>query len=87
MQNFHCNDNFFNIFLSRQKRFEREFARNPACQLCDLHEQAKTVCVASRACDMPPTSQKTALLIIGEAPGRDEDNDGKPFVGRAGDLL
>lgn len=27
------------------------------------------------------------LLIIGEAPGRDEDRTGKPFVGRAGQLL
>lgn len=27
------------------------------------------------------------LLVIGEAPGRDEDATGKPFVGRAGKLL
>ncbi len=27
------------------------------------------------------------LMIIGEAPGRDEDREGKPFVGRAGQLL
>ena len=27
------------------------------------------------------------VLIIGEAPGRDEDRIGKPFVGRAGQLL
>ena len=26
-------------------------------------------------------------MIIGEAPGRDEDREGKPFVGRAGQLL
>ena len=26
-------------------------------------------------------------MIIGEAPGRDEDQQGKPFVGRAGQLL
>ncbi len=27
------------------------------------------------------------LMIIGEAPGRDEDREGHPFAGRAGDLL
>lgn len=27
------------------------------------------------------------VMIIGEAPGRDEDRQGKPFVGRAGQLL
>ena len=26
-------------------------------------------------------------MIIGEAPGRDEDREGRPFVGRAGQLL
>ncbi|HBK92198.1 MAG TPA: uracil-DNA glycosylase [Parvularcula sp.] len=28
-----------------------------------------------------------SLLVIGEAPGKDEDQAGKPFVGRAGQLL
>ncbi len=27
------------------------------------------------------------VMIIGEAPGRDEDRQGKPFVGRSGQLL
>jgi DNA polymerase len=27
------------------------------------------------------------IMLIGEAPGRDEDKQGKPFVGRAGQLL
>lgn len=27
------------------------------------------------------------LMIVGEAPGRDEDRQGKPFVGKAGQLL
>ncbi|MBP0482645.1 uracil-DNA glycosylase [Sagittula salina] len=27
------------------------------------------------------------VMIVGEAPGRDEDQQGKPFVGRAGQLL
>jgi DNA polymerase len=30
---------------------------------------------------------KADLMIIGEAPGRDEDLEGRPFVGRAGQLL
>ena len=32
-------------------------------------------------------SQKAEILIIGEAPGKDEDLSGEPFVGRAGKLL
>jgi DNA polymerase len=32
-------------------------------------------------------SPKADLMFIGEAPGRDEDEQGEPFVGRAGQLL
>ena len=32
-------------------------------------------------------SEQARLMVIGEAPGRDEDIQGKPFVGRAGQLL
>jgi len=32
-------------------------------------------------------NKKAELMIIGEAPGKDEDLQGKPFVGRAGKLL
>ena len=51
---------------------------------------------ACRACDLYRTRTQTVfgvgdtaadLLIIGEAPGADEDRQGEPFVGRAGQLL
>ena len=32
-------------------------------------------------------NKKAKLMIIGEAPGKDEDQIGKPFVGQAGQLL
>lgn len=51
-----------------------------SCTLCGLHEtRTRTVFgVGSRVADW---------LIIGEAPGADEDRQGEPFVGRAGQLL
>jgi len=50
------------------------------CQLCALHKtRSQTVFgVGNRNADW---------LIIGEAPGADEDRQGEPFVGRAGQLL
>ena len=50
------------------------------CELCDLHaSRTQTVFgVGDHAADW---------LVIGEAPGRDEDLQGEPFVGRAGQLL
>lgn len=48
--------------------------------LCDLKKGARNTVFA----DGNPAAR---VLIIGEAPGRDEDQQGKPFVGRAGQLL
>lgn len=55
--------------------------RNPSCTKCVLHESAKTICVMGRG------SSSSKIMIIGEAPGANEDEQGKPFVGRAGQLL
>jgi DNA polymerase len=47
---------------------------------CGLKATAKNLCFYRGA-------PKARLMLIGEAPGRDEDLQGKPFVGRAGQLL
>jgi DNA polymerase len=47
---------------------------------CALKATAKSTCFYRGN----PTAR---LMVIGEAPGRDEDLAGKPFVGRAGQLL
>jgi uracil-DNA glycosylase len=47
---------------------------------CGLKATAKNLCFYRGA----PNAR---LMLIGEAPGRDEDLEGKPFVGRAGQLL
>ena len=47
---------------------------------CDLKKQAKNIVF----CDGNP---KSKIMLIGEAPGANEDEEGLPFVGRAGILL
>jgi uracil-DNA glycosylase family 4 len=47
---------------------------------CALKRTAKSLCFARG-------HEDARLMLIGEAPGRDEDLRGKPFVGRAGQLL
>ncbi len=42
---------------------------------------------AARQCVFARGNPEADLMVIGEAPGRDEDIAGKPFVGRAGQLL
>ena len=47
---------------------------------CELKKGARNLVFA----DGNPAAR---VMVIGEAPGRDEDREGKPFVGRAGQLL
>lgn len=47
---------------------------------CDLKQGARNTVFA----DGNPAAR---VMVIGEAPGRDEDRQGLPFVGRAGQLL
>lgn len=56
-------------------------ARDPKCRRCDLWRSASHVCVWG---DGPTTA---TTLIVGEAPGREEDRAGKPFQGRSGAVL
>jgi len=55
-------------------------AKLDAFQGCGLKNTATQLVFA----DGNPQSQ---IMIIGEAPGADEDRQGRPFVGRAGQLL
>lgn len=51
-----------------------------AFDLCDLKKGARNTVFADG-------NQKARVLILGEAPGAEEDREGRPFVGRAGQLL
>lgn len=51
-----------------------------ACTLCDLH-QTRTQGVFGVG------DRSARWMIIGEAPGAEEDRQGEPFVGKAGQLL
>ena len=65
---------------------------NAAKTLDELH----TALAGFDACALKKTAKNTVfsdgvatadIMIIGEAPGRDEDRMGKPFVGKSGQLL
>ncbi len=50
------------------------------CEACDLYQTRNQVVFGSGTCD-------AALMFVGEAPGKNEDLQGEPFVGQAGRLL
>jgi DNA polymerase len=51
------------------------------CTRCVLHKQGRKQIVFGVG------NPRTELMFVGEAPGADEDIQGEPFVGRAGQLL
>ena len=51
-----------------------------ACVRCELHATRNTVVFGTG-------NDNADLMFVGEAPGADEDQQGEPFVGRAGQLL
>jgi uracil-DNA glycosylase family 4 len=51
------------------------------CTRCRLHKQGRKQIVFGVG------NPRAELMFIGEAPGADEDEQGEPFVGRAGQLL
>ncbi|ATG89405.1 uracil-DNA glycosylase [Methylomonas koyamae] len=59
------------------KELQHQVAICRACSLCETRTQT-VFGVGNKHADW---------LLIGEAPGRDEDLQGEPFVGRAGQLL
>src|SRR3989338_202069 len=65
-------------------------------QSCTSLEDLKKAMLEFDLCDLKKTatnlvfsdgSPKSSIMVIGEAPGADEDLQGKPFVGASGQLL
>lgn len=50
------------------------------CRRCKLHEHRKTIVFGEG-------DPQAKLVFVGEGPGAEEDASGRPFVGRAGQLL
>ncbi len=71
-----------NIFdsASRKQTLEEIKEEIGDCTRCKLH-QGRTNIVFGEG------NPKARLVFVGEGPGRDEDVQGQPFVGRAGQLL
>lgn|GEM_PF-206739 len=64
----------------RTERLEALAAQIRACTACRLHEHRNAAVPGEGAFD-------ASVLIVGEAPGREEDASGRPFAGSAGAIL
>ena len=82
--------NLMNIDVSWMKNISHEEVNHSSfddleleskyCNKCTLSETRNNVVFGKGSLD-------AKILIIGEAPGKDEDQTGQPFIGRAGKLL
>ncbi len=64
----------------RRQELVEVYKQASKCELCALSETRSTVVFGSGNADAD-------LMFVGEAPGAEEDRQGLPFVGRAGQLL
>ena len=67
--------------ISKDQLLKQLYTRYPTCDSFPITQTGATRVVYGHG----PTTAK--IMIIGEAPGKDEDLQGKPFVGRSGQLL
>lgn len=67
-----------------------------AAEACDTLDELRAALEAFELCELKKGARNLVfsdgvpgarVMIVGEAPGRDEDRAGRPFVGRAGQLL
>ena len=66
--------------VERQTALEEIAAEVRVCTNCRLH-QTRTKAVPGEG------DPDTEVVFVGEGPGFNEDREGRPFIGRAGDLL
>ncbi len=65
---------------TKKEQLEEIFNSVKSCKKCELYKTRKNPVFGEGNAD-------AKLMFVGEAPGKDEDIQGKPFVGRAGKLL
>jgi uracil-DNA glycosylase family 4 len=65
---------------ARREELKKLYYEAQTCTRCPLSASRRTVVFGAGSVAAP-------LMVIGEAPGADEDAQGLPFVGRAGKLL
>ncbi len=74
------NKDKFEISEDKSKNLEQLKKSIAQVKNCDLKKQARNIVFSDG-------NPKSKVMLIGEAPGANEDKEGLPFVGRAGMLL
>lgn len=67
-------------FINKKKEIEKIYEEVKNCTKCELYKSRTNVVLGEGNLD-------AKIMFIGEAPGQEEDKQGRPFVGRAGQLL
>ena len=68
------------VDMTNCKQLEKLHDTIRHCTLCPLHETRTNAVPGEGPCD-------ASVMLVGEAPGAKEDETGRPFVGRSGQLL
>ncbi len=66
--------------MTKEEKLNLLFRRVSSCENCVLHTTRNLLVFGEGNAESP-------ILFIGEGPGKEEDRQGRPFVGRSGQLL
>jgi uracil-DNA glycosylase family 4 len=78
-----------NIEKRRDQKGERETKNDSLSSIAETIRSCNRCPLAKERTRAVPGEgpDRAEILLVGEAPGRDEDHAGRPFVGRAGSVL
>jgi uracil-DNA glycosylase len=65
---------------NKREKLKEYYLQTKNCKNCDLYKTRTNFVFGSGSAD-------ASILFVGEAPGKNEDLQGKPFVGQAGRIL
>ncbi|UTC74455.1 uracil-DNA glycosylase [Treponema sp. OMZ 792] len=66
---------------------EKVYAQIASCKSCRLCERRHNTVAGEGPREFSNAEGRIDVMVIGEGPGADEDAQGRPFVGKAGQLL
>lgn len=66
---------------------EKVYAQIASCKACRLCERRHNTVAGEGPREFSNAEGRIDVMVIGEGPGADEDAQGRPFVGKAGQLL
>lgn len=76
-----------NTLKDQRVKYEELFMACKSCTKCTFSSERKNIVMGRTMWFSGESNLNAGIMIIGEAPGANEDKEGKPFIGAAGKYM